>query len=42
MLSMMRRILILGGGFVGARNRVTLLGEWVLSYFASRIVADIT
>lgn len=27
---------------VGARNRVTLLGEWVLSYFASRIVADIT
>jgi len=27
---------------VGARNRGTLLVEWLLSYFSRRIVADIT
>jgi len=27
---------------VGARNRGTLLMEWLLSYFSRRIVSDIT
>jgi hypothetical protein len=27
---------------VGARNRGTLLAEWLLSFFSRRIVTDIT